>query len=114
VSGWISNALGLQYSFIEIAQLNLTATVTHLRVEIPFIAMALQLQRRFTSPLYQSVTSFGLPRIVLDDSEYLLACKAGDLLLVQELFRLGKARPEDTSRSNMTPLLVCRKTIMIT
>lgn len=114
MSGCISNALGLQYSFIEIAQSKLIAKVTHLRVEVPFIAMALQLQHRLTSPLCESVTSFGLPRIILDDSEYLLACKAGDLLLVQELFRLGKARPEDTSRSNMTPLLVRNETTMIT
>ena len=48
----------------------------------------------------------GIRRIVPDDGDIVTACTKGDLFTVQELFRAGKARPDDVTTSNSTPLRV--------
>jgi hypothetical protein len=49
---------------------------------------------------------FGIRRIVPDDGDIMTACGKGDLFAVQELFRARKARPDDVTSSNSTPLRV--------
>lgn len=65
--------------------------------------------RRF--PLCRSIPllrqgGFGLRSVVSADSEIMVACRNGHLNLVRELFRSGRARPDDVTAENSTPLRV--------
>src|ERR1700750_2467030 len=78
LSEWGSNILGIQYSAVEIRILDVKQTTTHVRVEIPFFGIALQIRNQFNPTLCQSITSYGFPRIIPNDSEFLKACERGD------------------------------------
>jgi hypothetical protein len=102
-------ALGLKCSVVEIQSEKEKDFSLHIRSELPYLGIALQLQCHLIFPWCGSISFYGnggLPRIIPDESEYLEACRRGDLSFVRELFRNGIARPEDTSKANMTPLLV--------
>ena len=108
--GRYSQALGLQFTVVQTQGVKEKDISVHIGSEVPFLRSALQLQCRLAFPSYSSISfcgNGGLPRIIPDDSDYLLACRRGDFSSVREMFRKGTARPEDTSKGNMTPLLVC-------
>lgn len=108
-TGKYSQSLGLQFSVVQTRKDNTSQISVHIRLELPFFGSALQLQSRLIFPLCHSVFFYGgggCPRIIPDNSEFLGACRRGDLSLVREMCRQGDARPEDTSKGNMTPLLV--------
>jgi hypothetical protein len=107
--GRYSEALGLQFTVVETQSVEEKDFSVHIRSELPLLGSALQLQCRLAFSPCCSVFFYGnlgLPRIVPDSSDFLEACRRGDLPLVKEMFRKGTARPEDTSKKNMTPLLV--------
>ena len=65
--------------------------------------------RRFPlAGLGLSIVSSGIKvkNIVPEDSLIINACKAGDVILVRELFRAGKASPNDITPDNSNPLRV--------
>jgi hypothetical protein len=108
-TGRYGQALGLQCTVVQTQSVREKDISLHIKTDIPCFGIALQLQCHFTFPLCGSVSFYGnlgLPRIIPDDSEYLEACRGGDLLFVRDLFMRGIARPEDISKGNMTPLLV--------
>jgi hypothetical protein len=68
-------------------------------------------------PLYRSISlspgsGLALSRVVGEDSNLMAACREGKIFEVRKLFRTGKARPDDVTERNMTPLLVCIKAFL--
>jgi hypothetical protein len=123
--GW-TKTLGLQFTVVrthftraQSVEKEYTDFSFHISTELPFLGYAFQVECYLRSlfPLCRSVSFLDggamISRIIADDSEYLQACRRGDLSLVTELFRIGNARPDDTSKRNMTPLLVRHKNLVI-
>jgi hypothetical protein len=101
--------LGLQCTTVETLCEKEKEVSLQIKSELPHLRLALQVQCHFKFPQWGTVYFFGnggIPRIIPDSSDYLEACRRGDLSFVRELFKKGIARPEDTSEGNMTPLLV--------
>lgn len=50
---------------------------------------------------------FTIKNVVPEDSTIMAACKKGDVVAVRELFRTGRASPNDVTPENSSPLRVC-------
>jgi len=109
---WLTHALKWQCTIVKRKRVDSTDFSLHIRSGLPFLDYVIQIECLFrATPLCRSVSflnggGVGLSKVVPDDSDLMRACLNGDLFVVQELFLLGKARPDDVSISNITPMLV--------
>jgi hypothetical protein len=111
-----SEALGIRGNVVQVKAPAFTDYAVFVRFEfaLPGLVSPHSLTTQFAFrkfPLYRSLSLFGgggiaIGRIVPQQSEIMSACQKGDLFTVRELFRLGKARPDDVTKDNGTPLMV--------
>ena len=112
---WLE-ALGIQGTMVRSKAKNYITYAVSLRYRLPFSQI---FGARFFVvdltlchfPLYGSISpldqgGIAVRNLVPENSEIMTACLKGDLFRVQELFRVSKARPDDVTTNNSTPLRV--------
>jgi hypothetical protein len=104
--------LGIDWTLGKTNRLKCIDFSIHLRSEVPVVGYAVLIELAFRKfPLCRSISllpggGLSISRIVSDQSEFMVACRRGDIHTVIEYLKSGKNRPDDVSETNMTPLLV--------
>jgi hypothetical protein len=79
---------------------------------LKFLCLDLCVRRFPLAGLGFSIFNSGikLKNVVPEDSLIIEACKRGDVIMVRDLFRTGRASPDDITPENSNPLRVSRTT----